>query len=263
MPDGPRPYHRRGVIEASALSKSYGGFKAVDAIDLKVEAGELFGFLGPNGAGKTTTIKLLVCLLKPTSGRASVGGFDLATHPREAKAALGYVPDAAMLYEKLTAREFLDFSGDLYRVEPATRQRRIEALLELFELRDRGHDLLAGYSRGMRQKVSMAAALLHEPDVLFLDEPTVGLDPRSARVMKDILQDRCRTGHTVFLSTHILEIAERICDRVGIIDRGRLVAVGTIDELRKTADQTLEQLFLQVTGAADADVGPLLRELER
>ncbi|MHB8507447.1 MAG: ABC transporter ATP-binding protein [Candidatus Dormibacteria bacterium] len=253
----------RPVIDAAGLGKAYGGFRAVNSIDLRVERGELFGFLGPNGAGKTTTIKMLVGLLRPTSGRASIAGFDIVTEARRAKAHLGYVPDSAMLYEKLSAREFLDFSGELYEVEGDARRRRIEALLELFELADRGDELLAGYSRGMRQKVSLAAALLHEPDVLFLDEPTVGLDPRSARVMKDVLRDRCRTGHTVFLSTHILEIAERICDRVGIIDGGRLVAVGTVAELRQEADQSLEQVFLQLTGNADADVSELLSELAR
>src|SRR5207249_3316024 len=165
------------VLSTRLLSKRYGSLTAVEDLDLEVSAGELFGFLGPNGAGKTTTIKMLVGLLRPTSGSARVAGIDIAAEPERAKAKIGYVPDAATLYDKLSAREFLEFSGDLYHVEPRLRDRRIEALLKLFDLRERSNDFLSGYSRGMRQKVSLAAALLHDPQVLFLDEPTVGLDP--------------------------------------------------------------------------------------
>jgi ABC-2 type transport system ATP-binding protein len=254
------------MLSAQRLTKRYGALTAVDGLDLEVGRGELFGFLGPNGAGKTTTIKMLVGLLRPTSGTATVGGFDLLRQPEAAKALIGYVPDTATLYERLSAREFLEFSGDLYHVERGTRDRRIAALLKLFELRDRADDFLASYSRGMRQKISLAAALLHDPQVLFLDEPTVGLDPRSARQMKDILIDFCREGKTVFLSTHILEIAERMCTRVAIVNRGRLVANGTLTELRamvRSDGQSLEQIFLQLTGGGEEDVSALLAELER
>jgi ABC-2 type transport system ATP-binding protein len=253
------------VLSTRLLTKRYGTLTAVEELDLEVGAGELFGFLGPNGAGKTTTIRMLVGLLRPTSGTARVAGCDILAEPERAKARIGYVPDAATLYDKLSAREFLQFSGDLYHVEPRLRDRRIDALLQLFGLKDRDRDFLSGYSRGMRQKVSLAAALLHDPQVLFLDEPTVGLDPQSARQMKDILQDVCKEGKTVFFSTHILEIAERMCTRLAIIDHGRLVAVGSLEELRRQVGsdgQSLEQIFLQLTGNREEDVGAVLRGLE-
>ena len=253
------------MLSARLLTKRYGALTAVEDLDLEVAPGELFGFLGPNGAGKTTTIKMLVGLLRPTSGVARVAGFDILTQPEQAKARIGYVPDAATLYDKLSAREFLEFSGDLYHVERRLRDRRISALLQLFGLRDRERDFLSGYSRGMRQKVSLAAALLHDPQVLFLDEPTVGLDPQSARQMKDILQDFCQEGKTVFFSTHILEIAERMCTRLAIINHGRLIAIGTLEELRRQVGsdgQSLEQIFLELTGSRDDDVGAVLRGLE-
>ena len=254
------------MLTAKSLTKRYGALTAVDRLDLEIGRGELFGFLGPNGAGKTTTIKMLVGLLRPTSGMASVAGFDLLRQGEAAKARIGYVPDTPVLYERLTGREFLEFSGDLYHVPRATRDRRIDALLQLFDLKDRGHDFLSSHSRGMRQKISLAAALLHDPQVLFLDEPTVGLDPRSARQMKDILIDFCREGKTVFLSTHILEIAERMCTRVAIVNHGAVVAEGTLDQLRtmvRSDGQSLEQIFLQLTGGGEEDVRALLAELER
>jgi ABC-2 type transport system ATP-binding protein len=254
------------MLTASSLTKRFGALTAVDRLDLQVGKGELFGFLGPNGAGKTTTIKMLVGLLRPTSGTASVAGYDLLREAESAKARIGYVPDSPTLYERLTAREFLEFSGDLYHVPKATRDRRIVALLQLFELKDRADDFLSSYSRGMRQKISLAAALLHDPQVLFLDEPTVGLDPRSARQMKDILIDFCREGKTVFLSTHILEIAERMCTRVAIVNHGAIVAAGTLEQLRAMVSsdgQSLEQIFLQLTGGGEEDVSALLKELER
>jgi len=253
------------VLSTRLLTKRYGALTAVEDLDLEVSAGELFGFLGPNGAGKTTTIKMLAGLLRPTSGTARIAGFDILTEPEQAKARIGYVPDAAALYDKLSAREFLEFSGDLYHVERRLRDRRINALLQLFGLHDRERDFLSGYSRGMRQKVSLAAALLHDPQVLFLDEPTVGLDPQSARQMKDILQDFCQEGKTVFFSTHILEIAERMCTRLAIINHGRLIAIGTLEELRRQVGsdgQSLEQIFLELTGSREDDVGAVLRGLE-
>ncbi len=254
------------MLVTQGLTKRYGTLTAVNALDLQVGPGELFGFLGPNGAGKTTTIKMLVGLLRPTAGSARIAGFDITREPEAAKARIGYVPDSPNVYDKLSAREFLEFSADLYHVDGQAKSRRINALLQLFELGERADDLLGAYSRGMRQKVSLAAALLHDPQVLFLDEPTVGLDPRSARQIKDILRDITQEGKTVFLSTHILEIAERMCTRVGIIDHGRLIAAGTLDELRRNlqaSDESLEQIFLQLTGAGEQDVRALLAELER
>ena len=253
------------MLSTRLLTKRYGSLTAVEDLDLEVLPGELFGFLGPNGAGKTTTIKMLVGLLRPTSGSARVAGIDIAAEPERAKAKIGYVPDAPTLYDKLSAREFLEYSVDLYHVEPRLRDRRIDALLKLFDLRERSNDFLSGYSRGMRQKVSLAAALLHDPQVLFLDEPTVGLDPQSARQMKDILQDFCKEGKTVFFSTHILEIAERMCTRLAIINRGRLVAMGSLQELRHIVGQdgqSLEQIFLELTGSREEDVSAVLRGLE-
>ena len=253
------------MLSTRLLTKRYGSLTAVEDLDLEVGAGELFGFLGPNGAGKTTTIKMLVGLLRPTSGSARVADIDILAEPEQAKARIGYVPDAATLYEKLSAREFLEFSGDLYHVERRLRDRRIDTLLKLFDLQERGNDFLSGYSRGMRQKVSLAAALLHDPQVLFLDEPTVGLDPQSARQMKDILQDFCKEGKTVFMSTHILEIAERMCTRLAIINHGRLIALGSLQELRHMVGQdgqSLEQIFLELTGSREEDVSAVLRGLE-
>lgn len=252
------------MIETRGLRKEYRGRAAVGSLDLTVGPGQLFGFLGPNGAGKTTTIKMLVGLLRPTAGTAVVAGFDVRLQAEDAKARLGYVPDSPVLYDKLTGREFLEFSGDLYRVERALRDRRIDTLLQLFELRDRGGDLVGGYSRGMRQKISLAAALLHDPTVLFLDEPTVGLDPRSARLMKDVLKDFCRGERCAFVSTHILEIAESMCSHVGIIDGGRLVTSGTLAEVKSQGrpGASLEDLFLALTGGADEDKSALLAELE-
>jgi ABC-2 type transport system ATP-binding protein len=253
------------MLRTQRLTKRYGSLTAVDGLDLEVRSGELFGFLGPNGAGKTTTIKMLVGLLRPSSGTASIAGYDILAQPEEAKARIGFVPDTPTLYDKLSGREFLDFSGALYKVEPKVRNHRIERLLALFNLADRQQDFLASYSHGMRQKVSLAAALLHDPQVLFLDEPTVGLDPKSARLMKDILKDFCQEGKTVFLYTHILVSAERICTRMGIIDHGKLVAVGTLDELRRMVRsdrESLEQVFLELTGSQEEDVGPILSELE-
>lgn len=236
------------------LCKRFGTLMAVDGLDLEVRQGELFGFLGPNGAGKTTTIRMLTGLLRPTAGRVLIGGYDVQREPVRAKALLGYVPDEPVLYEKLTGREFLTFMADLYRVDGSRRRERIPELLELFGLSERGDDLIQSYSRGMRQKLAVAGALVHEPRVLILDEPTVGLDPRSARVLKDVLRALVARGVTVFMSTHVLEIAERMCTRVGIVDRGHLVASGTMQELRAQAREdsaTLEDIFLKLTGGTE------------
>lgn len=246
------------MIRADRLCKKYGSLTAVDDLSLEVSAGEVFGFLGPNGAGKTTTIKMLTGLLVPTSGRATICGIDVQENPVKAKSVLGYVPDTPDVYERLTARELLRFVADLRRMDEPKAERRMAELFDLFELTDRQDELLSGYSHGMRQKVSIAAALLDDPKVLFLDEPTVGLDPRSARLVKDVLRSLADRGGAVFVSTHILEIAERMCDRVGIIQKGRLLAVGTVDELRQKVvpgeggeSASLEDLFLKLTGGEE------------
>jgi len=240
------------MIEAITLRKSYGETQAVKGVDLQVRPGEIFGFLGPNGAGKTTTIKMLVGLLRPTDGSARIGGHDVQREPIAAKSLIGYVPDQPYLPEKLTAREFLEFIASLYQIEPVAARRRGEELLRLFDLADRGDELVGGYSHGMRQKTALAGALLHNPRAFFLDEPTVGLDPRSARLIKDILREVAERGTAVFMSTHILEIAERMCDRVAIISAGQVIATGTMDELRAgRAGESLEDIFLELTGGSE------------
>lgn len=248
------------MIEAIGLQKHYGDTQAVKGIDLSVQPGEIFGFLGPNGAGKTTTIKMLVGLLRPSNGVARIGGYDVQREPIAAKSLIGYVPDQPYLPEKLTAREFLSFIGGLYQVDQATIRRRGEELLRLFDLHNRGDELVGGFSHGMRQKAALAGALLHNPRAFFLDEPTVGLDPRSARLIKDILREVADRGTAVFMSTHILEIAERMCDRVAIISQGQVIAIGTIEELRAgRSAESLEDIFLELTGGSeDAEIAAAL-----
>jgi len=243
------------VIEAIDLTKKYDSLTAVNAINLQIHR-ELFVFLGPNGAGKTTTIKMMTGLLKPTSGRVIIEGYDLNTHSIEAKRLFGLVPDTPVVYEKLTLKEFLEFIGNLYQVDSRNFKRRFHQLIELFELKDRVNDLIQNFSHGMKQKCILAAALIHDPKVLFLDEPTAGLDPRSARNLKDLLKGLVEKGVTVFMSTHILEIAEAMCDRVAIINQGKIVAQGTMDELRKLSkknEKSLENIFLELTGSAEFD----------
>lgn len=243
------------MIKTHALTKRYGRKEAVRGVNLDVRRGALYGFLGPNGAGKTTTIKLLCGLLRPTSGEITVAGVDVVRDPLEAKRRISYVPDEPALFEKLTAREFLGFVADVYGVEQAEARDRSRELLEMFGLSGEADELLGGFSHGMKQKVVLAAALLHEPEVLFLDEPTVGLDPASARLTKDVLRRFVARGGTVFMATHILEMAEALCDEVGIIERGRMIASGTVTELRSLArssrDDTLEDVFLRLTGSSE------------
>jgi ABC-2 type transport system ATP-binding protein len=248
------------LIKTIGLTKRFGDKIAVNDVSLDVRGGEIFGFLGPNGAGKTTTIKIICGLLRPTSGSAFVGGFDIQQQPIAAKSILGYVPDEPMLYDKLSAREFLSFVADLYNVPSQQADRRAEELLKLFDLDNDADNLIEGFSHGMRQKTAIAGALMHDPQVLVLDEPTVGLDPKSARLIKDILRQLAERGAAVFLSTHILEIAERMCDRIGIIDHGNLIAVGTVEELRAgQSGQSLEDIFLSLTGGAEyAEIAEVL-----
>lgn len=249
------------MIIAQALTKRFGDFVAVDGVDLEIRSGEIFGFLGPNGAGKTTTINMLIGITTPTSGKVTLSGIDVLAEPERAKALVGYVPDQPNMYEKLTAWEFLMFVANIYGMDRTRAERRAAQLLEMFELGDRAREQTGGFSHGMRQKMVIAAALLHEPKILFMDEPTVGLDPRSARQVKEILRELAKEGVTVFLTTHVLEIAERMCDRIGIIQKGKLLTVGTMEDLRRTAaakgtsagdnGSTLEDLFLELTGGAD------------
>ncbi|MBI5629977.1 MAG: ABC transporter ATP-binding protein [Elusimicrobia bacterium] len=239
------------MIEISGLVKRFETLAAVKGLSLKVEPGEIFGFLGPNGAGKTTTVKLITGLLKPTEGRILVGGFDVAAQTLEAKKIMGLVPDEPFVYPKLTGAEYLRFIGELYGVGLETQRKRVPELLEMFELSGWGGELVESYSHGMRQKLVLAGILLHEPKVLVLDEPLVGLDPKSARMAKEIFQTLARRGTAIFMCTHILEIAEKLCSRIGIMIAGELIALGTLDELKARARSPgsgLEDLFLSLTG---------------
>ncbi len=237
------------MISIASVTKRYGPKVAVQDLSLDVPAGELFAFLGPNGAGKTTTIKMLCGLLFPTSGTVSVGGFDLATAGDRARALVSYVPDQPFLYEKLTGREFLQFTADLYGLAPEKGRDKIAEVVELFHMEKFADDLTERYSHGMRQRTVFAAALVHEPKLLIADEPTVGLDPKSIRELKVLLRKLTAGGMTVFLSTHTLDIAEELADRIGIIDRGKLLGCGTLEDLRRHAamDGSLEDLFLKIT----------------
>jgi ABC-2 type transport system ATP-binding protein len=244
------------MIETVGLTRYYGSLAAVHDLSLMVEKGELFGFLGPNGAGKTTTIRMIIGLLRPTAGIVRVAGHDVQREPLAVKRAVGYLAQTPLLYERLTGREFLRFLGGLHGLSDDKIEDRTQHLMALMELSDKADQLIESYSGGMRHKIGLCGALLHEPPVLVLDEPLTGLDPYSARSIKDLLRDLCRRGITVFLSTHVLEVAERVCDRVGILEQGRLVAVGTMEALRaharSSAETTLEDLFLQLTAGQKA-----------
>jgi ABC-2 type transport system ATP-binding protein len=239
------------MLSIHGLSKTYRGAAApaVDSLSLEVAAGEIFGFLGPNGAGKTTTIKAIVGLLRPDSGRIVVDGIDAWADPIAAKRRIGFVPDTPDVYDRLTGREYLAFVADVFEVPQAEREQRANELLEMFALKDAIGDLTQSYSHGMRQKLAVTAALIHRPRLFILDEPMTGLDPRSSHLFKEMMRNHCGQGGSVFFSTHILDVAERLCDRIGIINRGRLVAVGTMDELRQqaTGESTLERIFLELT----------------
>ncbi len=243
------------VIVTSGLSKYYaaGRVRAVDNLDLEVYEGEMFGLLGPNGAGKTTTIRMLNCIIRPTSGSATVLGHDILKEPEEVKRVTGLLAETPGLYEKLSAHEFLEFMGALYDVPADVLGGRIDDLLELFDLKDKSDQLLEGYSRGMKQKVLIAAALIHDPPILFLDEPTSTLDPRSSSMVRDLIRQLSEeAGKTIFLSSHILPVVEDLCDRIGIINAGRLVAVGTVEEiLSQTGKDTLEEAFIELTGGVE------------
>jgi len=241
------------MIQIRGLSKRFGALAAVDALELDIPQGEFFAFLGPNGAGKTTTIKMLAGLLKPSGGSALVAGFDIQKEPENAKARLAYVPDFPYTYDKLTAVEFMQFVGDIFGLEPDVIEKRTEALFDRFHLHDYRHDLTENLSHGTRQRLVISSALLHEPSVLVIDEPMVGLDPMHARIVKDEFKARSRAGMTIFLSTHQLSVAEELADRVGIIHCGRLIAIGTVEELRamSVAKGGLENVFLSLVDAEE------------
>ncbi len=242
------------ILEANHLTRTFGDFVAVDDVSFSLQPGEIVGFLGPNGAGKTTTIKMLTGLLGPSSGSARVAGYDIVAQPLEAKAHIGYVPDTPNLYGKLKAGEYLRFVGQLYKVPPAQVEERMRPMLDMFDLTEVAGNYLDTYSHGMQQKVAITGAFLHDPQIVFMDEPTVGLDPRSARLIKDLMIRNRDRGRTIFFSTHILEIAQTMCDRVIIINKGRIVADARVDELRAMrGEQTLEDIFLELTGGTDVD----------
>lgn len=238
------------MIQLRDLTKKFGDKTAVDRVTLDVRAGEIFGFLGPNGSGKTTTIKTITGIHRPTSGAVKIGGYDMEDEPEKAKALIGYIPDEPFVYEQLTGWEFLNFVGTIFGIPRAEREARIERLLATFPTMEVADGFFGDYSRGTKQKLTILAALLHEPKVLVVDEPIVGLDPQSVRIVKNIFREFAASGGAVFMSTHSLEIAESICTRIAVIHNGKLEAQGNLDELRATAhlnEGSLEDLFLALT----------------
>ena len=247
------------MIAVENLVKRYGSFTAVDGISINVAPGQIHGFLGPNGAGKTTSIRIIAGLLKPTSGRVSVNGHDLATEPEAAKAALGFIPDRPFIYEKLTAGEFLRFHAGLYGMSDDDIDGRIKEMLEIFELGKWQNELVESFSHGMKQRLVMSAAFLHRPKAVLVDEPMVGLDPRGARLIKDVFRLMTQNGVAILMSTHTLEVAQEMCDVISIILKGRIIAHGTVPELQSMAGSPSEELtavFLKLTG------GTGLQEIE-
>ncbi len=239
------------MIQLQSLTKRYGKFTAVDAIDLTVPQGELFGFVGPNGAGKTTTLRMIAGILQPTAGSVRIGGIDIVADPVAAKSKLGFIPDRPFIYEKLTGAEFLRFVAGLYGQEGAVVEHRGRELMALFDLDEWRDELVESYSHGMRQKLIVSSAFVHRPDVIVVDEPHVGLDPKSIKILRDLFKEYTRRGHTIMMSTHTLDAAESLCDRIAIIHAGRIAACGTMDDLRVGAASGgtgLEDIFLKLTG---------------
>jgi len=239
------------MISLTSLTKRYGSFTAVDGIDLTVPRGELFGFLGPNGAGKTTTLRMIAGILRPTSGRIEIAGIDITTDPVAAKSKLGFIPDRPFIYEKLTGAEFLRFVAGLYDQSGPKVEHRARELLALFDLEQWRDELVESYSHGMRQKLIISSAFVHRPEVIVVDEPMVGLDPKAAKILKDLFREYTRRGHTIMMSTHTLQVAEAMCDRIAIIQAGKIRACGTMNELRASAEagtRGLEEIFLRLTG---------------
>lgn len=237
------------MISIKNVSKSYskGTVKAVDDLSLEVKNGEIFGFLGPNGAGKTTTIKMIAGVLPLDSGSITVNGFDIASSPIQAKQSIGLVPDTNDIYDRLTGIEYLNFMADIYGVGKTERIEFIDKYLIMFEIKDAAKELIRTYSHGMKQKLILAGALLHSPQLWILDEPMTGLDPKSAHQLKEEMRAHCDKGFTVFFSTHVLEVAEKVCDRLAIINKGKIIAVGSMEELRQNSGETLESIFLELT----------------
>ncbi|MCU0591462.1 MAG: ABC transporter ATP-binding protein [Desulfobacterales bacterium] len=239
------------MIELKDLTKTYGNYSAVQRLSLNIGKGEIFGFIGPNGAGKTTTIKMMGGVMAPTEGSVTIAGIDMQAQPQEAKRRIGFIPDRPFLYEKLTGLEFLRFTADIYGLAERQFPDKAAATLAMFALTDWSNELIESYSHGMKQRLIMAAALLHEPPVLIVDEPMVGLDPLAIIMVKQLFKRLASEGVTIFMSTHTLKVAEDICDRIGILNRGRLIASGTTDDLRREANVSsadLEQVFLNLTG---------------
>ncbi|MBA3579668.1 MAG: ABC transporter ATP-binding protein [Gemmatimonadaceae bacterium] len=239
------------MIQLRSLTKRYGRFTAVDSIDLSVTRGEIFGFLGPNGAGKTTTLRMIAGILRPTGGTVHIGGVDVVKDPLRAKAKLGYIPDRPFIYEKLTGAEFLRFVAGLYDQQGPEIDNRARELLALFDLEDWRDEMVESYSHGMRQKLIISSAFVHRPEAIVVDEPMVGLDPKAARILKDLFREYVSRGHTIMMSTHTLEVAESLCDRIAIIQGGTIRAEGTMAELRSQSmdgTERLESIFLKLTG---------------
>jgi ABC-2 type transport system ATP-binding protein len=248
------------MIDLKDLTKTYGSHLAVDRLTLHIPKGEIFGFIGPNGAGKTTTIKMLGGVLAPTAGAVTIAGIDLLADTEEAKRRIGFIPDRPYLYEKLSGLEFLQFTADVYGLPAAAFRSKAAEMLALFSLADWSHELIESYSHGMKQRLVMAAALLHDPEVLIIDEPMVGLDPLAIILVKKLFKRLAARGVTLFMSTHTLNVAEDICDRIGIIHRGRLIASGTSADLQREAGVSsadLEQAFLNLTGSRLADISEI------
>ena len=239
------------MIQLRSLTKRYGRFTAVDSIDLSVTRGEIFGFLGPNGAGKTTTLRMIAGILRPTGGTVHIGGVDVVKDPLRAKAKLGYIPDRPFIYEKLTGAEFLRFVAGLYDQQGPEIDNRARELLALFDLEDWRDEMVESYSHGMRQKLIISSAFVHRPEAIVVVEPMVGLDPKAARILKDLFREYVSRGHTIMMSTHTLEVAESLCDRIAIIQGGTIRAEGTMAELRSQSmdgTERLESIFLKLTG---------------
>lgn len=237
------------MLSIRNVSKTYsrGRVKAVDNISLEVRPGEIFGFLGPNGAGKTTTIKMITGILPMDEGTITICGHDIKKDPIKAKMSMGFVPDNQDIYERLKGIEYLNFIADVYDVPADVRKEKINKYLEMFEMKEAAGEPIKSYSHGMKQKIILTGALIHQPPLWIMDEPLTGLDPRASHLLKEEMNQHCAKGNTVFFSTHILEVAERLCHRVGIINKGKIIAVGTIDELRKSDDSSLESIFLSLT----------------
>lgn len=245
------PSAEEPMIRLQNLTKDFVRLRALDSLNLQVGKGEIFGFLGPNGAGKTTTIRLITGLLQPTSGKIFIGGIDLSEKPRHAKHLIGYMPDQPFLYDRLSGREFIEFHAQLFHQRSDSFQPKLEELSHLFDMDQWLDERIESYSQGMRQKTVMSAALIHDPPLIVLDEPLVGLDPHASKTFIGLLKKRVSSGVTVFLSTHFLPIAQNLCDRMAIIHRGRLIAQGTFEELRERQDPDLEAVFLRITEAQE------------